>query len=210
MRKYYTNEYGHYSCEYNRADFDQYIGACINTFNYADAIIKELKRKLDVDQLPGRVWIELIYEAREIVDEHFWNKATKDVEYRNNAEKQEYEGKVKAVISELSENVVEYMVFNRHVHVYSDVEESYYIKQACENIVKGIDSLNPYQRRVLAWKLTHKPNETAPTLPEGYFVLACLLFFEGFFFQRIWLWAITIILFIRWRRKQIDMFNKRR
>lgn len=55
--------------------------------------------------------------------------------------------------------------------------------------------------------LNHCDGRTAPTLTTGWIVFIFLLFIEAFFFGRIAAWILTTIMFIIWRKKEIDNYN---
>lgn len=204
MRKHYKD--GNYEKWINIENLDEYVNSCLNLTFYKWEIQKEIKKSLDTELIPDLISIECLYSAIDNVNHTLWNELRLDVVYKNNEEKRTYENILQNSLKKLKEFAIEYLVFDG-LGIYSAAEQEKRIKKMCDEILNGIENMNSRQKRMLAWDLAYK-NKTAPTLQYGYVILAILLFAEGFFFLRIWLWILTISLFIWWKRNQIDKFNR--
>lgn len=189
----------------NQTPEDFYIS--LNTLFKFEKIMCEL-----LEQKLGEGCREIPIEAIDDCVEEAIERTLYEVEkcaikfqYSSDEDRKHTEEVREMLVNDLREHVYYYMV-NRNRNLYSRTERSKEIVKELEELEEKVANMTKVEKFALNFSLS----KTAPTLFGGYVVLICLLVFEGFFFKRLTLWVCTILMFIAWRKKQIEIYNGKR
>lgn len=144
--------------------------------------------------------------AQDIVEMYMYNKYECDkVTYIPAERFEEYIIKGQAFVDDLKENLAMYLIMN-NMEIYSLDENIWRIHKQLEETQKKYDSLS-YVEKVL---VNISNAKIPPTIKEAVPLLLIVLFLEGFFFLRGWLWFMTICIFLGWWKGEVNKFNKRK
>lgn len=106
------------------------------------------------------------------------------------------------------ELIKQYVIEDLKIWDYKVVSFEQEFKELEERVYKWADewnSMTPFERMMNNFL----NRETAPTLKEGYVVLFFCLAIEFIFNHFYSWWIITIIIFLCWRKKEIDKYHGR-
>ena len=192
---------------WNRVSPEEFYINYVTLLNFWDIIDELLKEKLGESYT--EVPIEAIDDCVEDAIKETLRKKEKGIikfDYNSHVEREHAEEVRQMLIDELRKHAHYYFFEGHSRNLYCFAERRKEMIERLDKIEQKMNEMSSFD-----WFMYRIANrKTAPTLFGGYVVLIGLLIFEGFFFQRFTLWVCTIIMFLAWRKKQIDIYNGKR